>query len=176
MAKALVIIDYQAGVSALDGIWRWQPVLETLARAAEAARAAGMPVIYVQHDGERAPFVPETPGWEFPAKIAPRPGEAVVRKRSCDGFRDTQLVEELERFGVDEIVVGGYATDFCVDTTVRRAASMGISTTVLADGHTARERPHVSAAQVVDHFNWLWPEITNPGNPIRVSPSADVFS
>ena len=50
----------------------------------------------------------------------------------------------------------GSATDFCVDTTVRAAASRDYEVALIADGHTTRDRPHLEAAAIIQHHNWMW--------------------
>jgi nicotinamidase-related amidase len=172
--KALVVIDVQAGLFAEPKADNIEAVAALLDRTAAEARAAGVPVIFVRHDEAGTSWERHTPGWEFHPSLSPKPGDIVVDKQSCDAFRQTTLAEELQRLGANEIVVGGYATEFCIDTSVRAAASREIAVTVIADGHTSRDRPHVSAATSRAHLNWLWVEISNPGNPIRVVPAAEL--
>ncbi|MBS1180679.1 MAG: isochorismatase [Proteobacteria bacterium] len=162
MTRALVIIDVQANLFDEPRAFRIAEVAALLDRKAAEARAAGAPVIFIQHEEAGCEWERGTPGWEFHPSLAPRPGDTVVAKSFCDGFRDTDLAATVQRLGVDGIVVGGYASDFCVDTTVRAAASRGIPTTVIADGHTTSDRPHLSAADVVRHHSWVWSRFDTP--------------
>jgi nicotinamidase-related amidase len=170
--KALVIIDVQANLFSEPKAEDIDSVAARLDAVATEARAAGVPVMFVRHDEAGTAWERDTAGWAFHPSLAPKPGDIVVDKQSCDGFRNTTLAVELQRLHVDAIVVGGYASEFCIDTTVRAAASREIGVTVIADGHTTRDRPHVRAATTRAHLNWLWPEMSNPGNPIRVMPAA----
>ncbi|WP_053239868.1 isochorismatase family protein [Pleomorphomonas koreensis] len=156
MSRALVIIDVQANLFDEPRADRIGEVATILERKAAEARAAGAPVIFVQHEEAGCEWERGTPGWEFHPSLSPKPGDTVVAKSFCDGFRDTDLAAVLQRLGVDGIVVGGYASDFCVDTTIRAAASRGIPATVIADGHTTSSRPHLPAADVVRHHTWVW--------------------
>ena len=162
MSRALVIIDVQANLFDEPSAYRIDEVAALLDRKAAEARADGAPVIFIQHEEPDCEWERGTPGWEFHPSLAPRPGDTVVAKSFCDGFRDTDLAATVQRLGVDGIVVGGYASDFCVDTTVRAAASRGIPTTVIADGHTTSDRPHLSAADVVRHHSWVWSRFDAP--------------
>lgn len=172
--KALVIIDVQANLFQEPKAEEIEIVARRLDALTDAARAAGAPVIFVRHEEAGTPWERDTAGWAFHPSLAPKPGDTVVDKTSCDGFRGTTLAAELARLHADAIVVGGYASEFCIDTTVRAAASREIPVTVIADGHTTRDRPHVDAATTRAHLNWLWPEMSNPGNPIRVAPAATI--
>ena len=73
------------------------------------------------------------------------------------------------------ILVGGYATEFCVDTAVRSAADRGIYSAVIADAHPARDTLHASAASIIEHHDWIWSCLTTAGHPIQVIPSGDVL-
>lgn len=171
MSRALVIIDVQANLFDAPRAYRIDEVASLLDRKAAEARAAGAPVIFIQHEEAGCEWERGTPGWEFHPSLAPKPGDTVVAKSFCDGFRETELAAAFHRLGVDAIVVGGYATDFCVDTTVRAAASRGIPTTVIADGHTTSERPHLTAADVVRHHTWVWSRFDAP---VSVAPAKDI--
>jgi len=170
--KALVIIDYQNGVLVDPLPLNAMAVLDRIRILADDARRLGHAVVYIQHEEAGTAFEHGSQGWAFPQAIAPQPGDIVVGKRSCDAFRETELADRLREAGVTDLYVCGYASDFCVDSTVRQAASMGYRTTVFSDAHTARDRPFASAATIVAHHNWIWPEIINPGNPILVKTSA----
>jgi nicotinamidase-related amidase len=170
--KALVIIDVQANLFVPPVAEEIESVARRLDALATTARTAGASVVFVRHEAAGTAWERDSDGWAFHPSLAPKPGDVVVDKRSCDGFRDTTLAAELARLGVTDIVVGGYASEFCIDTTVRAAASREIAVTVVADGHTTRDRPHVGAATTRAHLNWLWPEMSIPGNPIRVEPAA----
>jgi nicotinamidase-related amidase len=100
----------------------------------------------------------------------------VIEKTACDSFLDTSLRQYLDSRGIENLWVGGYASDFCVDTTVRRAASMGYAVTVVADAHTCKDRPYVSGEALVDHLNWLWGHMDVPGNSIRVLPLDELIA
>jgi nicotinamidase-related amidase len=83
-------------------------------------------VIYIQHDGSKGhPLETHTKGWEIHPSIKPAGGESVVRKRESDSFFETALQEELKKRGITHLVIAGGMTEYCVDTTCRRATSLG---------------------------------------------------
>ena len=60
----------------------------------DRARAAGIPVFYIQHHGGPGHRLqPHTQGWAIRAEIGQKPGEPVIRKRACDAFFETPLDE-----------------------------------------------------------------------------------
>ncbi|BAI72633.1 isochorismatase hydrolase [Azospirillum sp. B510] len=158
----LVIIDVQNAILAGCGTAERQPEIDraldaTVARLAavkQRARDAGIPVILVQHDGNSGHrLATGTAGWALRPEIAPQEGDMVVHKTECDSFFATDLEARLRARGVDRIVVGGCMTQFCVDTTVRRAVSLGYDVTLIADGHGTADRGGLRFDQIVAHHN-----------------------
>ena len=54
------------------------------------------------------------------------------------------------------VIVTGWATDFCVDATVRATVSRDHHVVAVSDAHTVSDRPHLPATAVIAHHNWLW--------------------
>jgi nicotinamidase-related amidase len=100
----------------------------------------------------------------------------VVHKRACDAFYETDLAKILQEHDARQLIVTGCATDFCVDTTVRAAASRDYEMIVVEDGHTTADRPHVDAVSVMRHHNWVWQNLIHPKRRIEVLPASGVIS
>lgn len=121
------------------------------------ARNAGVPVIFVQHDGAKgSPFEPGTQGWPINPAIAPMTGELVVNKPTPDAFYRTSLKDELDKKGINNLVVAGIQSDWCVDTTVRRAYSLDYDITVAEDAHTTYDTTILKAPQIIAHHNSIF--------------------
>lgn len=168
MNSALLIIDFQNTIFTDPPAFDAKPVLRRIGVLIEKARNAGTPVIFVQHEEPDSAWRARSESWEFPRAIAPRSGDFVFAKTSCDAFRNTGLQAHLAAHGIRRVFICGYATDFCIDTNVRRAASLELETVVVSDAHTTRDRPHLAAQQIIEHHNWIWREFSNPGNPIKL--------
>jgi nicotinamidase-related amidase len=111
-------------------------------------------VIYVQHSGgDGAPDEPGTPGWAIHPAIAPAGGDTVVHKRDPDAFQGTNLQAVLESGEIGKLVVVGIQTEYCVDTTCRRAYSLGYEVTLVADGHSTWDGDALTAEQIIAHHN-----------------------
>ena len=63
---------------------------------------------------------------------------------------------------IETLVIMGYATDFCVDTTVRSAASREFNVIVVAGAHTTKDRTVLAAKQIIAHHEWMWPNLICP--------------
>src|SRR5947209_4953588 len=104
---ALLVIDIQAGMMD-ETDPDCKAVLDHITTLLDRARASNTPVIYIQHDGTPGhPLEPYTPGWPIHSAIAPHEGELVIRKRASDSFYKTPLKEELEKLGIQRLVVTG---------------------------------------------------------------------
>jgi nicotinamidase-related amidase len=144
-------------------------------RLLAACREANAPVVFVQHDGPPGHRVAVGgPGWAIHPDIAPRQDELVVHKRECDAFYDTQLDRELRARGVHRLVVCGAMTQYCIDTTCRRAFSLGYDVTLVADAHSTADTAHLGAAQIIQHHNDALDEFGGAAHTIRVRPARDI--
>jgi len=136
---ALLVIDLQRG--AFDGercppIERGNELLAHASALIEAARAAPIPVIYVQHCGLAGDALEEgSPHGEFHEAIAPLPADKIVKKHRSNAFDDTELTGTLENLGVECLIFCGLQSEHCVFNTAEAALANGYSVVVAADGH-----------------------------------------
>ncbi len=183
MTTALVIIDVQNAILRGLGSAGRQPAIDAaldatvarLQRAQRAARAAGVPVVVVQHDGGPGdPLAGGSEGWQLRSEIAPLAGEALVHKRSCDSFFETDLAARLAEREAERLVIGGCMTQFCVDTTCRRAVSLGYDVTLLADGYMTADQGGLTFAQIIAHHNAVLDGFSAGAHAIALRMAEDV--
>jgi nicotinamidase-related amidase len=153
--RALLVIDMQVGMfNEADPVHDGGRLLGVVAGLLSRARAAGAPVVFVQHDGKAgSELAPGTPGHAIHPDVVPLGEETVVHKTRPDAFFATELDATLRRRGVRELVVCGIQTDLCVDTTCRRASSLGYDVIVTRDAHSTWPRLGLSAEQIIAHHN-----------------------
>lgn len=130
---ALLVIDAQVGVNSLEH-WggvnarRNNPEAEQrIGDLLECWRSTDRPVLYTRHDSREpaSPLKVSLPTGSFLPGLEPRAGEVVVLKDVNGGFIGTNLELHLRRSGVTRIVVVGFFTNMCVETTVRQGGNMG---------------------------------------------------
>ncbi len=141
--SALLMIDlqntYREGVMQLEGV---EPAIREAAALLERARAAGIPVIHVRHDaGPGSPYDVTAPIGQISDEVAPRDGEAVVTKAYPSAFVGTDLEAQLKAAGVEDVIVAGFMTHMCVNSTARSAFSLGFRPTVVASATATRALP-----------------------------------
>jgi len=142
---ALLLIDlqieYRDGILALPGV---EMATQEAAALLDKARAAGRPVIHVQHRGKAGsggPFDPETPRFRILEAVAPRTGEAIVEKGLPNAFAGTDLQERLAAVDAGNVIVAGFMTHMCISSTVRAALDLGIGCSVVGAACATRPLP-----------------------------------
>ncbi|MEO7910374.1 MAG: cysteine hydrolase family protein [Roseiflexaceae bacterium] len=169
---ALLVIDVQNGMFAEDDpVYHGAELLATIGELLAKARAAEVPVIYIQHNGGPGhPLESGSEGWPIHPAIPPANGEPVIGKSTPDSFHETMLQAELEARGIVKLVVAGIQTELCVDTTCRRASSLGYQTTLACDAHSTWDSRTLSAGQIIAHHNDAlkgWFVMPKPASEIR---------
>jgi len=175
MTTALLIIDMQqalcAGDEAAFGI---EAVLDRINGLARVARAADAPVVLVQHEEGDGPLQAGTDGWQLVQGLQTAAGDLRLRKTACDSFHKTDLHPLLQQRGVEQLVVCGVQSEFCVDATVRRALSLGYDVTLAADAHSTVDNGVLTAAQITAHHNRTLASLHSFGQRVEAIPAAQV--
>ena len=169
---ALLIIDMQAGMFGnLEPLWEGERVLATINGLVARARDAGVPVFAARHTGPaRSHIAPDSAAAQLVAGLAVDPArDHVFDKTRPSCFQGTDLGQVLERLGIDELVIAGVKTQYCIDTTCRAAAERGLSVVLVEDGHTCTDTPLLDARRIVAHHN-----ATLRGPFARVVPAAEI--
>jgi nicotinamidase-related amidase len=181
--EALIIIDVQNAIFGFADTPRrmenhaaLDEVVAGIATLIGRARRQGIPVLFVQHDGPRGYRLETgTPGWEIRSEIAPIAGDPVIHKKACDSFFETTLMAELKSRNVDRLIVAGCMTQFCVDTTVRRAVSLGFDVTLVRDGHMTTDSGGLTYEQIIVHHNALLDGFDAGTHSVRVVPRDQII-
>ena len=175
--QALVIIDLQNDFCAAGGRFadlglidsdRTAAVADVVGRLLCAARAEGVPVVFVQThvDPDALPMnVAERQrregrsGYLCSGEWGSEPfgpvagdGEAVVTKALYDPFLDSELETQLGALGVQQLVLAGVFADVCVDATARTAFQKGFDVSVVSDGTLGLERPTADALAFMQRY------------------------
>ncbi|MFZ0859110.1 MAG: cysteine hydrolase family protein [Candidatus Sulfotelmatobacter sp.] len=175
MKSALLIIDVQIGLVRLMPPELQDRVLSNISVLLSKARSSGMPVLFIQHDGPKGhPLEAETSAWKIHPSIFPLRGEPVIRKKASDSFFETNLVEELQRREIRHLIIVGGMTEYCVDTTCRRAVTLGYDVTLAADAHLTRDTPDLTASQIIAHHNLLLHGFAAGSSSIKVTPTGEI--
>lgn len=147
--RALIVIDVQKEYFIGNLLVEHPPVEQTLpniARAMDAAHAAGIPVLVVQHHTppDSSSFAKGTKSWALHDEIGRRHYDHRIEKTWPSVFTETDFADWLKARQIDTIAVTGYMTQNCVASTLFEAAHRGYSAEVLNDATGAV--PYANAA------------------------------
>lgn len=171
--RALVVVDVQNDVvvAAFDR----DAVVARIADLVERARAAGVPVVWVQHSDQGMEI--GTGEWDLVPELARAESEPLVHKTHGDAFEGTDLEDVLSGARAREIVVVGAETDACIRSTIHGAFTRGYDVTLVEDAHTTGDKSQWGAPppeQVIAHTNLYWRFQTAPDRTAAVVSAADV--
>lgn len=141
--STLILIDcqntYTQGVMELDGV---QNALDETALLLDRARTAGIPVIHIQHDaGPGSPYDLTAENGQIVDRVAPRESEPVVVKSFPNSFVGTELDRLLKESEASNVLLAGFMTHMCVNSTARGAFNLGYAPTVVAAATATRPLP-----------------------------------
>ncbi len=153
---ALVVYDMQVGV--LRQIERAADVTANVVQVVEAARAAGVRIVFMRHmslpnelagvfqlrmakawqrvastSDVRPWFLPDSPSFQLTPELSPRPSEAVFDKITMSAFEGTPLEIVLRDCGITAFAIVGVATEIGIEPTVRHGSDLGLIPIVVVD-------------------------------------------
>jgi nicotinamidase-related amidase len=124
---------------ALDGV---AAALDEAATLLNRARAAGIPIIHIQHDeGEGSPYDIRAEIGQIVDQVAPVGDETVIVKAFPNSFVQTELDDALKRVSATNLLLAGFMTHMCVNSTARGAFNLGYAPTVIASATATRALP-----------------------------------
>jgi ureidoacrylate peracid hydrolase len=184
---AVVVVDMQNAFASKGGLLDiagadlsgTPSVIHCIRELLEAARRAGVPVVYLQmgykpdlsnSGGELAMHLmtcrPELRGklltegtWDFEIvdALKPREGDLVVLKTRYSGFAGTTLDSLLRTRGIRYLFLAGIATNVCVESTLRDAYFLDYWPILIVDGTLQAGPAEMQAAtlfNVESFFGW----------------------
>ena len=170
-----MIIDVQIGLVRLMPPELQDRVLSNITVLLSQARSSEVPVLFIQHDGPKGhPLEADTAAWAIHPSILPMRGEPVIRKKASDSFFETRLAEELQTRKISHLIIAGGMTEYCIDTTCRRAVTLGYDVTLVADAHLTRDTPVLTSSQIIEHHNLLLDGFAAGIHSIKVTPTGEI--
>ncbi len=136
--RALILIDVQNEYVTGNLPIEFPPLdvsLPNIARVISASRDAQIPVVVVQQMApSSAPVFGEgSPGWQLHPVVATFPPDLLVQKKLPSALAGTGLADWLQAHQIDTLVVAGYMSQNCNESTIRQAAHEGWAVEYLHD-------------------------------------------
>jgi nicotinamidase-related amidase len=170
---ALLVIDVQNGV--VKDAYERDKIVANIAEVVDKARAAGVEVVWIQHNSDELPRDSES--WQYVPELVRRQGEPLVQKEYGDSFEATDLEALLAERGIGRLLVTGAQTDECIRSTLHGAITRGYDATLISDAHTTEDLSAYGAPSpdlVIAHTNLYWQDHRAPGRSAGTVSAADV--
>jgi nicotinamidase-related amidase len=138
--SALIMIDcqntYREGIMQLTGV---EEAVKEAQKLLKLARELNVPIIHIQHDaGEGTPYDIRTNIGAISDEVAPVNQEIVIIKNYPNAFYKTQLDDVLKAQGINKVILAGFMTHMCINSTAHGAFNLGYSPTVVASATATR--------------------------------------
>ena len=154
MRTAVLVIDVQQGLCEGEGkAFDCEGLINRINLVTSKARAASAPVIFIQHESTDGYLEHGSADWQLANGLVVTTSDIKVRKTTPDSFLRTDLEALLRNRGVEQLVICGMHSEYCIDTTTRRAMALGFPVTLVEDGHTSAGNAAITAEQVIQHTN-----------------------
>lgn len=137
MKRTLLVIDVQNEYFTGKMPVTYPPEsLNKIVKVINGANRNEIPVIVIQHTApqkDASTFVKGSQGWELHEMILKQRYDYLIEKNLPGSFTGTGLERLLRDNGIDTVVISGYMTQMCCDTTARQAVHLGFTVEFLAD-------------------------------------------
>jgi nicotinamidase-related amidase len=170
---ALVVVDMQTGVVA-EAHDR-DAVVANIATLVDKARAAKVPVVWVQHNDDN--LVRGSDQWQYVPELVRVDSEPLVEKSYADAFEATDLEAVLAKLQIGRLYLSGAQTDECIRSTLHGAVARGYDATLVSDAHTTEDLSPWGAPPpelVIAHTNLYWGNHEAPGRAAGTVTTAEI--
>ncbi|WP_455926301.1 cysteine hydrolase family protein [Pseudomonas putida] len=170
---ALLIVDVQVGlIHGPQQPHQRDRLLATINQVIAQACDAGAPILAVRHTGPAgSPIAQGSPFWQVAAELDLAGSNVrLFDKQASSAFQGTDLEQWLKAEQVEDLVIVGLKTQYCVDSACRVAAQLGFRPVLVADGHSCMDTELLAAEVIIAHHNQ-----TLNGPIARVVPAADLL-
>lgn len=174
--SALLIVDAQVGV--MSSVWESQRVVSNLESPVNRARAAGVPVIWVQHS-DNDELKHGSVNWRLLPNFVPVATEPIIHKRYNSSFADTDLDQRLKVLGASRLILAGALTNWCIRSTAYAALERGYHLALVSDAHSPEslhlpDGKTVPAEAIVADLNTVFEWVSVPNVRTEVKRTKDI--
>ena len=154
MKTAFIIIDVQNIL--VETGFETEKLLEKIAYLQEQARSKNIEIIYVQH--VENPEAQTSEDWQLSALLNRKLDEKVFQKRYNSMFKETGLKEYLDQQGIEQLVLCGMQTEYCVDTSVKVGFEYGYKLVIPEGAVTTFDGEDIPAETLNEFYENIWEE------------------
>lgn len=153
--KALLVIDLQNGVCKEDKvIYNYDHLIKGVNQRIQKNRELQQPLIFIQHNDSELVYGSES--WQLVSELDFLTGDFLIQKTHANSFFKTKLQQTLSDLKVTEIELCGAQTEYCVDTTIKVAHSLGYQLTMYRGLNSTFDNGWMTAEQTIRFYENIW--------------------
>lgn len=149
---ALMVIDVQNTLVSANP-FAFDEIIGNVKKLINTCRKNNVEVIYVQHYDDDE-LKPKSKGWEIYNEISPAVGEKVISKSFNSSFKNTELKEYLNKKGIEQLIITGMQTEYCIDTTCKVAFEYGYKLIIPEKTNTTFDNGKILAKDLYEFYNF----------------------
>ncbi|MDQ0088557.1 nicotinamidase-related amidase [Paenibacillus anaericanus] len=150
---ALLVVDVQNALVQAQP-FEIEKVISNIKRLITTCREHSVEVVYIQHNDEIGDELePNTEAWEIHSEISPNANETVINKHFNSSFKDTNLKNYLDSKGIDQLIITGLQTEYCIDTTCKVAFEYGYKLIIPEKTNTTFDNGNMLAPDLYTYYN-----------------------
>ena len=174
--SVLLIVDAQVGV--MSSVWESQRVTANIEKLVSKARAAGVPIIWVQHS-DNDELKQGSANWKLLPNFVPTSAEPIIHKKYNSSFADTDLDQKLKALGASRLILAGALTNWCIRSTAYAALERGYHLALVSDAHSTEslrlpDGMTVPADSIVAELNAVLSWVSVPNVRTEVKQTKDI--
>lgn len=153
----LLIVDAQELIVTKE-LYHYEVFCSNIRKLIHAARQHGHEVIYIRHDdGVGAVLTMNQPGYVVFHGFAPASDEKIFDKHVNSPFKESGLLEYLQKTHETTLMIVGLQTDYCIDATIKCGFEHGFKLLVPANCNSTFDNSYMTAKQTYHYYNdFMW--------------------
>lgn len=156
---ALLLIDVQNGFFNKEfGLYKSEEVLKNITLLHNKARESNVKIIYIQHlfGNSVGIQIDGTEMGNIHSNITPKEDDIIIQKKTPNSFYQTNLHNVLQENQIENLIVAGFQTEFCIDTTIRQAYSLGYKVILASDAHSTFNSELFKAEDLINYLTYIY--------------------
>lgn len=161
MKQALIVIDVQEVFfnEPENHLLEKEQLVSNINDLIKQAREKNIEVLFIQHtdQNEEDLLYEGKDDWKLHKNLLISPSDRIFQKTKWDSFYKTGLLEYIQTNQIEQLIFAGAQTEFCLDTTIRAAFSLGYQNNLLYKGtHSTIDGVVLKAKDIVHHHEAIW--------------------
>jgi nicotinamidase-related amidase len=161
MKQALIVIDVQEIFfnDPQNYLFNKEELVSNINGLIKQAHKKNIQVIFIQHTSQNKQdeLYEGKNDWKLHKNLLISSTDKMIKKTKWDSFYQTELFDYLKNNEIEQLIFAGAQTEFCLDTTIRVAFSLGYQNNLLfKKTHSTLNSAILNAQEIINHHENIW--------------------